>query len=80
MRAIAGEGVELPVSTEHNLRIDFETSAQAAGVRPYFTPIIGSEVTTSAGLQCLAAAGDRDGDRSASRGLGRPSSGHRCRC
>jgi hypothetical protein len=49
MHAIAGEGIELPVSTEHNVRIDFEEPARAAGVRAWFTPIVGSEVTTSAG-------------------------------
>ncbi len=46
MLTIAGEGIELPVSTEHNLRIDFDAAARDAGVRQYFTPILGSEVTT----------------------------------
>lgn len=49
MHAIAGEGIELPVSTEHNLRIDFDAPAVAAGVRQHFTPLVGSEVTTGAG-------------------------------
>ena len=49
MQAIAGEGIELPVSTEHNLRIDFDRPAVAAGVRQHFTPLVGSEVTTGAG-------------------------------
>jgi hypothetical protein len=48
MLTIAGEGVELPVSAEHNMRVDFEARARAAGVRDYFTPVIGSEVTTPA--------------------------------
>ena len=46
MLTIAGEGIELPVSTEHNMYVDFDTYAREAGVRQYFTPIVGSEVTT----------------------------------
>ena len=46
MLTIAGEGIELPVSTEHNTRVDFAARAREAGVREHFTPIIGSEVTT----------------------------------
>ena len=41
---IAGEGIELPVSTEHNMRIAFD--ARAPGAAEQFTPIVGSEVTT----------------------------------
>ncbi len=48
MLTLAGEGIELPVSSEHNTRIDFETTARAAGVRRYFTPVLGTEVTTEA--------------------------------
>lgn len=48
MLTLAGEGVELPVSTEHNTRVDFEARAVAAGVRGHFTPIVGTEVTTPA--------------------------------
>ncbi len=44
---IAGEGVELPVSTEHNMRVDLEARARAAGLRDYFTPVLGTEVTTA---------------------------------
>src|SRR5206468_322289 len=46
MITLAGEGIELPIATDHNLPIDYEEAAKAAGVRQYFTPIIGSEVTT----------------------------------
>jgi hypothetical protein len=46
MLTIAGEGIELPVSTEHNMRVDFEARSREAGVRDYFTPVMGSEVTT----------------------------------
>jgi hypothetical protein len=46
MLTLAGEGIELPVSTEHNTRIDFGARARAAGVHAYFTPLLGTEVTT----------------------------------
>jgi hypothetical protein len=46
MLTITGEGIELPVSTEHNLRIDFGARAGEAGVREDFTLVLGSEVTT----------------------------------
>ena len=48
MLTIAGEGIELPVSSEHNMRVDFDARARAASVRPFFTPILGTEVTTPA--------------------------------
>jgi hypothetical protein len=48
MLTIAGEGLELPVSAEHNMRVDFETKARASDVRQYFTPVLGTEVTTAA--------------------------------
>lgn len=46
---IAGEGIELPVSTEHNLAIDYSAAATSLGLRRWFTPVVGDEVTTSAG-------------------------------
>lgn len=46
---IAGEGLELPVATDHNLQIDYEPVAREAGLRQYFTPIVGDEVTTRVG-------------------------------
>ena len=48
MLTLAAEGIELPVSTEHDTRIDFEPRARETGVRDRFTPIVGSEVTTPA--------------------------------
>jgi len=48
MLTLAGEGIELPVSSEHNTRVDFESAARAANVRRYFTPVLGTEVTTPA--------------------------------
>ena len=43
---LAGEGVEVPVATEHNLKVDYGGLAQKMGVRKYFTPVMGNEVTT----------------------------------
>ncbi len=47
MLTLAGEGVELPVATDHNLQIDYDPPARAMGVRQFFTPVIGNEVTTA---------------------------------
>ena len=49
MITLAGEGIEFPIATDHNLHIDYEAHAQRMGVRQYFTPVIGNEVTTSVG-------------------------------
>jgi hypothetical protein len=46
MLTLAGEGIELPVSTEHNMRVGFDAPASRAEVSPYFTSVAGSEVTT----------------------------------
>ncbi|HUY34619.1 MAG TPA: CehA/McbA family metallohydrolase [Pirellulales bacterium] len=45
--AVAGEGIELPIATDHNLRVDYDQAARAAGLRRYFTPVAGNEVTTA---------------------------------
>ena len=49
MLTLAGEGIELPVSTEHNTLVDFAEPAQRLGVEKEFTPVLGCEVTTRAG-------------------------------
>ncbi|MDZ4689561.1 MAG: CehA/McbA family metallohydrolase [Planctomycetaceae bacterium] len=49
MLTIAGEGIELPIATDHNLHIDYEALAQKLHVRQYFTPVTGNEVTTGRG-------------------------------
>ena len=49
MLTLAGEGIELPVATEHNLNMDYASAAQRAGVAEWFTPAAGNEVTTPAG-------------------------------
>ena len=46
---LAGEGVELPVATEHNLHSDYDPTAKALGVDRYLTAIPGNEVTTKKG-------------------------------
>ncbi|AHG91691.1 hypothetical protein J421_4154 [Gemmatirosa kalamazoonensis] len=46
---LAGEGVELPIVTEHNVQVDLDSTARAAGVRDFFTPVVGNEVTTRVG-------------------------------
>lgn len=49
MITLAGEGIELPIATDHNLHIDYHSHAERLAVRQYFTPVIGNEVTTSVG-------------------------------
>ncbi|MEX2174006.1 MAG: CehA/McbA family metallohydrolase [Pirellulaceae bacterium] len=49
MITLAGEGIELPIATDHNVHIDYESHAQRLGVRQYFTPVMGNEVTTPVG-------------------------------
>lgn len=46
MITLAGEGIELPIATDHNVHIDHHPFAVEMGVRSYFTPVIGNEVTT----------------------------------
>ncbi len=49
MVTLAGEGIELPIATDHNAHIDHQPFAEEVGVRRYFTPVIGNEVTTPVG-------------------------------
>lgn len=49
MLTLAGEGIELPVATDHNVFIDHRPFAIDVGVDRYFTPVIGNEVTTKVG-------------------------------
>jgi len=49
MITLAGEALELAIATDHNVQIDFHPIAQKLGVRQYFTPVIGNEVTTPRG-------------------------------
>jgi hypothetical protein len=49
MLTLAGEGIELPIATDHNVHIDYEPIARRLGMRQHFTPVIGNEVTTKIG-------------------------------
>jgi hypothetical protein len=49
MVTLAGEGIELPVCTEHNSHQSYQEAAVRVGVRDRFTPIAGNEVTTDVG-------------------------------
>ncbi|MEO2017524.1 MAG: CehA/McbA family metallohydrolase [Fuerstiella sp.] len=49
MLTLAGEGIEFPIATDHNVHIDYEELARELGVREFFTPVIGNEVTTKIG-------------------------------
>lgn len=49
MITLAGEGIELPIATDHNTHTNYEPAARQAGMRQYFTPVIGNEVTTRRG-------------------------------
>src|SRR5262249_45678526 len=58
---IAGEGIQLPIATEHNVQVDYHAAAVKQGVRDYFTPVVGNEVTTAVGHFCIfpAPAGEK---------------------
>ena len=47
VRAFAGEGVEVPISTEHEFIGDFGPAAAAQGLTPFMHTIAGTELTTS---------------------------------
>ncbi len=49
MLTLAGENIELPIATDHNVHIDYEQIARRMKLRRYFTPVIGNEVTTKIG-------------------------------
>lgn len=49
MITLAGEGIELPIATDHNVHVDYEPIARQVGVRQHFTPVTGNEVTTPRG-------------------------------
>jgi len=68
MLTLAGEGIELPIATDHNVQIDHGPLARELGARKYFTPVIGNEVTTRIGhfnvfpLQAAAPVPDHRAD------------------
>jgi len=46
---LAGEGIELPIATDHDVFANLDPVAERQRVRPFFTPVIGDEVTTRDG-------------------------------
>lgn len=46
---LAGEGIELPIATDHNTQIDYSSESLAMGTAKWFTPVVGNEVTTKRG-------------------------------
>jgi hypothetical protein len=46
---IAGEDIELPISTEHNLHADYRPAIEELHLGKYFTLVPGNEVTTAKG-------------------------------
>ena len=49
MLTLAGEGVELPITTEHNRHVDYRPFAEKLGLSRHFTTVVGNEVTTKVG-------------------------------
>jgi hypothetical protein len=49
MITLVGEGIELPIATDHNIHVDYEAAARRMNVRQYFTSVVGNEVTTKVG-------------------------------
>lgn len=46
---LAGEGIELPIATDHNVQIDYRPDVAKQQLEQFLTPVIGNEVTTSLG-------------------------------
>lgn len=49
MITLAGEGIELPIATDHNRHVDQTPFARQMNLQSWFTPVIGNEVTTPVG-------------------------------
>jgi len=49
MLTLAGEGIELPIATDHNTLTDYREFARKMKAQDFFTPVIGDEVTTEFG-------------------------------
>ncbi|HSG72963.1 MAG TPA: hypothetical protein VLA12_21295, partial [Planctomycetaceae bacterium] len=46
---ICGEGIELPIATDHNKQIKYVPLQTSMGLTNWFTPVVGNEVTTKWG-------------------------------
>ncbi len=49
MVTLAGEGVELAISTDHNHHTDYRPLQEEMELTPWFTPVVGNEVSTPIG-------------------------------
>ena len=49
MHTIAGEGIELAIATDHNHHADYRPIQKSTETLPFFTSVIGNEVTTKTG-------------------------------
>lgn len=47
--SLAGEGIELAISTEHNKHVDYTNESKRIGSAKWFTSVLGCEVTTAQG-------------------------------
>jgi len=56
MITLAGEGIELPIATDHNVQVDYDEAAARTGVGRWFTAVVGNEVTTDVGHFCIFPA------------------------
>lgn len=46
---LAGEGIELAIATDHNHQTDYRPLQRKLALTPWFTPVVGNEVTTDNG-------------------------------
>ena len=46
---LAGEGVELAIATDHNHHTDYSGAQTELALNPYYTPVVGNEVTSENG-------------------------------
>jgi hypothetical protein len=46
---IAGEGIELPILTDHNVHVDILPFVQMMNMDKHYTPVVGNELTTKVG-------------------------------
>lgn len=49
MVTLAGEGIELAIATDHNHQTDYRPVQRKLALSPWFTPVVGNEVTTDNG-------------------------------
>jgi len=47
--SIAGEGIELPIVTDHNIKVDMAEIMKSSGANRFCTPVMGMEFTTNLG-------------------------------